>query len=67
MQHGRVASGLLGGRWGNPSRMDRNYVIMTEHWCADSIYDQFTTMMTVDKIIYANASKAPKVNANICH
>ena len=39
--------------------MDGNYVIMTEPWCTNSIYNQF--MMTVEKIMNGNASKAPQL------
>ena len=43
-----------------PGGMAGNYVIMAEPWCANSIYDQFTTMTTIDEIIHANASKVPQ-------
>ena len=35
------------------------YIIMRETLACKSIYDQFTTRTTVDKIINENASKAP--------
>ena len=38
----------------------KNYVIKTELRGANSIYDQFTTMATVNKITNMDASKAPR-------
>ena len=65
-----VTSGLLGGRRGKTGRMARNYIITTEPWCANSLYDQFTTMATVNVIINMNASKGTmdgqRFNANTC-
>ena len=41
-----------------------NYVITAEPWCANSIYDQFTTTATVDEIINMNTSKAQQKAKN---
>ena len=46
--------------WGSQhksSQVAGNYIITTEHWGANSIYDQFITTITVDELINANASK----------
>ena len=44
-----------GRRQSKPDRTARNDIIMTEPWCANSIYHQVTTMATVDEIINVNA------------
>ena len=62
-------SGQLGssrGMWSKPSGAGRSDIITAEPWSANSIYDQFTTTMTVDEIISVNMSKAPQKGKNEC-
>ena len=47
------------GSQNKPSRVARIYIITTEPWGANIIYEQFTTT-TVDEIIKANAAKVPQ-------
>ena len=46
------------GSWSKASRVGRHYVISTDPWGSNNIYNQFTMMTTVDEIM--NVSKAPQ-------